>query len=189
MIIINNVVVTREFLEARFACNIPRCKGECCVAGDAGAPLEKEEIGLIEENIDEIKPYMRSKGIDVIEKDGTFDYDDCGNFVTPLVNNEECAFVYFHDNGAAFCAIEKAFSEGKSTFLKPISCHLYPVRLVEKNGFIHLMYHQWSVCVPAVRKGIKDGMPLYKYLKSPLIRRFGEDWYNQLLKEIAVRIK
>lgn len=184
MIILDNVVVTDKFLEARFCCNLLRCKGECCVAGDAGAPLEPLEVGMIEENIEAIKPYMRKEGIKAIENNDVYDYDDFGNMVTPLVNDEECAFVYFHENGTALCAIEKAFLEGKTDFQKPISCHLYPIRLMEKDGFIHIVYHEWSVCVPAKKKGEKEGIPLYVFLKNPLIRRFGAYWYERLVKVI-----
>lgn len=134
MIIIDNVIVTDEFLNARFCCQLSRCKGECCIAGDAGAPLDPEEVGIIEENIEMIKPYMRPEGIEAIEQNDVYDYDDEGNMVTQLVNNEECAFVYFHENGTALCAIEKAYNEGKIDFWKPISCHLYPIRLIEKTA-------------------------------------------------------
>lgn len=184
MIIIDNVVVSDEFLNAQFSCNLACCKGRCCVEGDAGAPLEPEEVGLIEEYFDDIKPYMRPEGIAVVEENDVFDYDDCGDLVTPLVNDEECVYVYFHDNGTALCAIEKAYLEGKIDFWKPISCHLYPIRLVEKDGLTHIMYHEWSVCVSAKRKGERDGIPLYKYLKAPLIRRFGAEWYDKLVAAI-----
>ena len=181
MIILDNIVVTDDFLNARFCCNLALCKGECCVAGDAGAPLEDAEIGLIEDNLEAIKPYMRPEGIKVVENNDVYDYDDFGELVTPLVNGEECAFVYFHENGTALCAIEKAYLEGKTDFWKPISCHLYPIRLMEKDGFTHIVYHEWSVCTPAKRKGEKDGIPLYKFLRGPMIRKFGEDWYNRLV--------
>lgn len=184
MIIIDNVIVTDGFLNARFCCQLARCKGECCVGGDAGAPLEPEEVGIIEENIESIIPFMTHDGIKAIEENDFYDYDDFGSLTTQLVNGGECAFVYFHDNGTALCAIEKAYLEGKIDFRKPISCHLYPIRLMEKDGFIHLMYHEWSVCVPAKRFGEKERIPLYKFLKEPLIRRFGENWYERLVKQI-----
>lgn len=184
MIIIDNVVVTDEFINARFCCNLAACKGECCVAGDAGAPLEIDEVGCLEDNIETILPYMRAEGIAVIEEQGVFDYDENGDLVTPLVDDAECAFVYFHDNGAAMCAIEKAFLEGKIDFQKPISCHLYPIRLVERNGFIHILYHEWSVCVSARRKGEKNGITLWKFLKGPMERRFGVEWYQRLEKQL-----
>lgn len=184
MIIIENTIVSQEFIDAHFMCDLSRCKGECCVAGDAGAPLEEEEIGMIEDNLEGIKPFMEKKGIAVVEKDGVFDYDETSSLVTPLVNNAECAFVVFR-NKIAYCAIEQAFYAGKSDFIKPISCHLYPIRLVEKNGFTYIQYHQWSVCVPAVKKGNNQGIPLYEMLKGALVRQFGVAWYNKLLEAIA----
>ena len=162
MIILDNVIVTDEFLNAQFCCCLPRCKGWCCVEGDAGAPLEPDEVSSIEENYDAIKAYMRPEGIQVIEENDVYDYDENGELVTPLVNGAECAFVYFHENGTALCAIEKAYLEGK--------CDIY--------------YHEWSVCVPAKRKGEKEGIPLWKFLKGPLVRKFGEDWYQRLEQKI-----
>jgi hypothetical protein len=183
MIIIGNTIVSDEFLQARFICDLPRCKGDCCVKGDAGAPLEAEEISLLEDNLNQIKPFMTEAGILAVNQYGVFDYDEKGNYVTPLVNDRECAFTGFHDNGVSYCTIEKAFEAGKSNFRKPVSCHLYPVRLTEKEGFIHLNYHRWSICVPAIRKGEKAGLPLYRFLKDALIRKFGEAWYEALEKE------
>jgi hypothetical protein len=187
MIIINNTIITEELITEHFICDLPRCKGDCCVSGDAGAPLEDEEVGMIEDNLDSIKAYMSEEGIAVIENEGLLDYDESGRLVTPLINGRECAFTGFHENGVSFCAIEKAWLAGESDFRKPVSCHLYPVRLEEKNGFIHLHYHQWSICVPAKRKGHKAGLPLYKFLKDALVRKFGSDWYNQLEKEAKKR--
>jgi hypothetical protein len=184
MIFINDTIVSETFIQAQFVCDLPRCKGDCCVSGDAGAPLEENEISLLEDYLDDIKPFMIADGIKVVETDGVYDYDEMGNLVTPLVNGSACAFAGFHDNGTSFCAIEKSFLAGKIDFKKPISCHLYPVRLLQKDGFTHINYHQWSICVPAIRKGNKEGVPLYKFLKEPLIRRFGEEWYKQLCKEI-----
>lgn len=184
MIIIDNTIVRDDLIQARFICDLPRCKGDCCVGGDAGAPLEDHEIELMEDEFEIYRAYMTEAGIKVIEEQGVFDYDELGNLVTPLVNDRECAFAGFHENGVSFCAIEKAWLEGKTTFRKPVSCHLYPVRLLKKDGFTHLTYHQWSICVPAKRKGEKAGLPLYKFLKEALVRRFGEEWYARLEAEV-----
>ncbi|MBS4057037.1 MAG: DUF3109 family protein [Bacteroidales bacterium] len=183
MIIIDNTIVSTAFLQAHFICDLSRCKGNCCVLGDAGAPLDEKEIGLLEDQLDGIRPYMTEAGLRVVDEQGVFDYDAGGQFVTPLVNDRECAFTNFHQNGVSYCAIEKAFSDGNSSFRKPVSCHLYPVRLAEKDGFIHILYHQWSICVPAVRKGNQARLPLYVFLKEALIRRFGAEWYDRLDKE------
>jgi hypothetical protein len=183
MIIIDNTVVSKDFLRAFFVCDLPRCKGDCCVKGDAGAPLDEPEISLLEDNLDMIKPFMFAYGVRFVEQNGVFDYDENGNFVTPLINGRECVFAGFYDNGVSFCAIEKAYEAGKSGFRKPISCHLYPVRLVEKDGFVHVNYHRWSICMPAVRKGGSKTVLLYRFLKEALCRRFGAAWYAKLEKE------
>ncbi len=187
MIIINDTIISEGLISARFICDLPRCKGDCCVSGDAGAPLEDNEIGMIEDDLEQIMEFMTDAGKQIVNENGVFDYDIVGNLVTPLVNDRECAFTGFHDNGVSFCAIEKAWLAGKTAFRKPVSCHLYPVRLEKKDGFIHVNYHQWSICVPAIRKGEKAGLPLYKFLKEALIRYFGEDWYNHLEKEVKSR--
>ena len=182
MIIIDNILVSDELKEIRFACDLQACKGDCCVDGDAGAPLEEEEISIIEDDLVEIIPYMTKEGIDVVKKNGVFEYDVDGEYVTPLVNDDECAFVYT-EGGISYCAIEKAFREGKINFKKPISCHLYPVRLTYVGQTLAVNYHEWYMCSSALHCGSKKEVPLYKYLKEPLIRKFGETWYNKLVVE------
>jgi uncharacterized protein DUF3109 len=186
MIIVDDILVTDDITDVYFACNLSACKGDCCVAGDAGAPLEEEEISIIEDDIDEIIPNMTKKGVEVIRKIGVFEYDEDGTYVTPLVNEEECAFVYWK-NGISYCAIEKSFIEGKIDFQKPISCHLYPIRLSNVGQAIAINYHSWDVCSPALLKGKQIGDPLYKYLKTPLIRKFGSDWYKNLVNRIELK--
>ncbi len=180
MIIVDDILVSDEIKEVYFACDLTACKGDCCVAGDAGAPLDEEEISMIEDDIDEIIPYMTEEGKRIIKNVGVFEYDEDGTYVTPLVNDAECAFVYWKDN-ISYCAIEKAFLEKKIIFQKPISCHLYPVRLSKVGESIAVNYHQWEVCKPAIINGKKAGLPLYSYLKQPLTRRFGADWYEKLV--------
>ncbi len=179
MIIIDDTLVSEELKTIQFSCNLSQCHGDCCVEGDAGAPLEEEEISILEDYIEEIKPYMAEKGRKVVEKSGVFDYDTDGEYVTPLVNDRECAFVYF-ENGISYCAIEKAWMEGKINFQKPISCHLYPVRLSKLSRHIAVNYDRWSICHAALLKGKQENLPLYKFLKTPLIRKFGEAWYHKL---------
>ncbi len=183
MIIIGDTIVSDDLIDVKFCCNLAACKGACCVEGDAGAPLEEDEISELEDCIDIIKPYMTKEGKKAIEQSGVFDYDSDGEFVTPLLNDNECAFVYF-EKGIAFCAIEKAWNEKKIKFQKPISCHLYPVRLGKLKEGIAVNYHKWEVCKPAIIKGKELGLPVYKFLKDSLTRKFGEGWYNQL-KEVA----
>ena len=183
MIIVDDILVSDEIKEVYFACDLSACKGECCVAGDAGAPLDEEEISILEDDIDEIKKYMTKAGMDVVENIGVFEYDTDGEYVTPLVKDAECAFVYF-ENGISYCAIEKAFLKGKTDFQKPISCHLYPIRLSHVGPSLAINYHSWQICSTALLAGKKLGVPLYKYLKQPLIRKFGETWYGKLVKEL-----
>ena len=184
MIEIDDKIIATDILTEEFCCPLDECKGECCVDGNAGAPLEIEEVDILEEEYENYKPFMTPEGIEVVEREGFMYVDTDGDYCTPLVNDAECAYSVV-ENGVTLCAIEKAYLEGKIDFWKPISCHLYPIRLVEKDGFIHVMYHEWSVCVPAKRKGEKEGIPLYKFLKGPMIRRFGEDWYERFVKQIV----
>jgi hypothetical protein len=179
MIIIDDTLISEELKTVYFSCNLSECRGDCCVEGDAGAPLEEEEISILEDYLEYIKPYMSPEGKAVVEKNGVFDYDTDGEYVTPLVKDRECAFVYFQ-NGISYCAIEKVWNEGKIPFQKPISCHLYPVRLKRLNDHTAVNYDRWDICKAALIKGKQDQMPLYKYLKTPLIRKFGKQWYQKL---------
>lgn len=187
MLKIDHVLVSDELKDTYFACHLKVCNGNCCVEGDAGAPLEEEEISILEDYIDEVKSYMTDQGKEVIEKNGVFDYDADGDYVTPLVKNRECAFVY-KENGINFCAIEKAFLEGEIKFQKPVSCHLYPIRLSKVGEFTAVNYHKWNICAPAIIKGRQEGIPLYVYLKASLTRKFGAAWYEKLVKELKNRI-
>ncbi len=183
MIIVENTIVSDDLKDIFFSCDLKACRGDCCVEGDAGAPLEEEEISLLEDYIDQIKPFMTGAGRKEVEKTGVFEYDMDGEMVTPLVNGKECAFAVF-ENGIAFCAIEKAWLEGKSAFRKPVSCHLYPVRITKLKNHIAVNYHKWNICKAALLKGKKDNMPLYKFLKEPLTRKFGAGWYRKLTEAI-----
>jgi len=182
MMVIDEILVSDEIKEIKFACDLHACKGDCCVDGDAGAPLDEEEISILEDDIDEILPFMTKEGIEVVKNTGVFVYDIDGEYVTPLVNDEECAFVYT-EKGISYCAIEKAYLEGKIEFQKPISCHLYPVRLTYVGQTLAVNYHEWHICAPALNSGNKLGTPLYKYLKAPLTRKFGDAWYKKLVAE------
>lgn len=178
---IGKALVSDDIKEVHFVCKLSACNGDCCVEGDAGAPLEEEEISILEDYIDEIKPYMTEEGRLASDLVGVFDYDTDASYVTPLVNNRECAFVY-KENGINFCAIEKAYLEGKIKFKKPLSCHLYPIRLKDIGEFTAVNYDKWNICKPALINGKDLGIPLYKFLKEPLIRKFGENWYKELVE-------
>jgi hypothetical protein len=186
MLIIDNILISDDIFKQYFVCNLSCCKGLCCVEGDAGAPLEEEEISILEDYLDQIKPFMTKEGIEVVKQGGVFDYDIDGILVTPLVNDKDCAFICF-DNDIAQCAIEKAFLERQIDFPKPISCHLYPIRITNHNGFERLNYHQWKICHHARTNGKRLNVSVFEFLKSPLIRKYGEQWFNKVKKNIMLR--
>lgn len=181
MIQLENTLISDDLKTVHFSCDLEKCKGACCVEGDAGAPLDEEEISLLEDYIDEIKPFMVPEGISEVELMGVFDYDAEGNFVTPLVHGKECVFVYF-DQEIARCAIELAFQEKKIPFAKPISCHLYPIRIKSTPVNDLLNYHKWPICQKALEKGYNEKTPLYQFLEGALIRKYGRAWYNKFVK-------
>lgn len=180
MIAIDKTLVSDDLLDRKFVCDLVACKGECCVAGDSGAPLEPEEEAILKSILPEVIPYMNKEGIKEIKKSGVALIDSDGDLVTPLVDGvKHCAFVIFEDS-IAKCAIEKAYYDGKIKFKKPVSCHLYPVRITKYKEFDAVNYQEWDVCKPACSCGEKLGVPVYKFLKEPLIRKYGKVWYKQL---------
>lgn len=181
MIAIDNTLISEDLLDKKFVCDLNACKGACCVAGDSGAPLDKEELPVLESVLESVKPYMVKKGIKAIEKHGSYVIDSDGDYTTTLVSDgAECAFVYFDENKIAKCAIEKAYLDGKIKWQKPISCHLYPVRITKHKSYDAVNYDKWVICKPACECGEKLDVPVYKFLKTPLIRKYGKDWYKQL---------
>ncbi len=187
MIAIDNTLISEDLLEKRFVCDLNACKGACCVAGDSGAPLDKSELNLLDALFEKVKPFMVPKGIKAVEKHGSYVIDEDGDYTTTLVSpGAECAFVYFDETKTAKCAIEKAYNEGLISWKKPISCHLYPVRVSKHRAYEAVNYHKWDVCKPACDCGKKLDVPVYKFLKEPLIRKFGPDWYRQLEKSAAL---
>ena len=179
MIQIGDKIVSRDLFEQHFICHLQKCEGNCCVFGDSGAPLEEEEVKILESHIDSIKPYMRAEGLVEINRQGTWMVDRDGDKVTPLVGGEECAYVVFED-GIAWCAIEKAFKAGSIPFQKPISCHLYPIRLSPLKKGVALNYHRWSICEPARILGQQERMPVFRFLKDPITRLYGPAFYQEL---------
>ncbi len=186
MIAIGKTLISEEVIEKQFICDLNACKGACCVKGDYGAPLEDEELPMIEAVYEKVKPYMRKEGIAAVEKQGKYLRYEKNEWVTPLVKGKECAYVYFEDT-IAKCAIEKAYYDGKIDWKKPISCHLYPIRLTkQKNGYEAINYDRWNICNPACKLGKSLQVPVFKFLKESLIRRYGEDWYIEL--ELAAHL-
>ena len=171
-------------IEEQFVCDLGKCKGECCISGDAGAPLENDELYEIEEAYPTILNMLSEDGKKSIETYGLYTKDDDGDWVTPLVNgNKECAYVIF-EKGVATCAFEKAHSVGKISFRKPISCHLYPIRIKKLKNYEAVNYDRWDICSAACTLGKNLKVPVYKFLKDALIRKYGAQWYMEL--EIAV---
>ena len=170
-----------DVFEKHFVCDLNACKGACCVEGDSGAPLLAVEERTLEEIYEKVKPFMRKEGITVIENQGVAAYDAERDLTTPLVNNRECCFVV-KENGVSLCSIEKAYSDGKIDFKKPISCHLFPIRIKEYRDFDAVNYEEINICKPACECGSKLEVPVYVFLKESLIRKYGADWYKELLE-------
>lgn len=176
---IGKTIVSEEVLEKEFVCNLSACKGECCIDGDAGAPVEDDEVEILKAVYDKVKPFLRPEGIKAIEEQGTSVYGDDDEYETPLIEGGECAYVIY-ENEMALCGIEKAYNEGLIDWKKPISCHLYPIRIKEFSSFSAVNYHKWHICSDACTLGQELSVPVYKFLKAPLIRKYGEDWYKEL---------
>ena len=183
MIIVDDCIVSDDIAECRFGCSLECCKGMCCIEGDAGAPLDADEIPLLQSLLPKIEPYMTPEGIEAVHSQSVAAADPDGQPTTTLVNNRECAFVVQH-NGVALCAIESAFRNGDIDFRKPVSCHLYPIRVDDYGEFRAVNYHRWNVCQPSLTNPDTIKTPLYVYLKEPLVRKFGQAWYDELVKQI-----
>lgn len=180
MLQIQDTLVSLDLLERHFLCDLASCKGECCIEGDAGAPITEDERREIENLlpgiIDDLSPAAR----EVIARDGVAYVDEEGDLVTSLVASGQCVFATFGPGGMCYCAIEKAWREGRVGFMKPISCHLYPVRIKEYPTFTAVNYHRWKICKCAETLGRAKGLRAYKFLREPLVRRFGQEWYDEL---------
>ena len=181
LIEVGDVILSTDILTECFCCDLDACGGICCVEGDAGAPLTLDEVGELENVLDEVWPDLSAAAQAVIDQQGVAYTDRDGDLVTSIVNGKDCVFTCYNEKGCCFCATEKAFREGRTSWCKPISCYLYPIR--EKRfagGLIGLNYHRWNVCSEAVKRGRELNLPVYKFLRDPLIKRFGEEWYKEL---------
>ena len=182
MIEIGKTIVSLDVLEEYFLCDLMKCKGACCVEGDSGAPLTKEEAVEIENIFPDVEPYMTQEGKSAVEQQGVSLIDNDGDLVTPLVETKECAFTFKDEHGITRCAIEKAYLDGRVSFRKPVSCHLFPIRITEYKRFDAVNYQKIPICRPARKCGNSSKQPLYLFLKEPLIRRYGSEWYEQLIE-------
>lgn len=183
MIQIGNAILSFDVFEKHFLCDLMACKGACCVEGDSGAPLSKEEAVLIEKFYPVFEKYLSEQNKKVVQKEGFALIDSDGDLVTPLYNNRECAYTFRNENGITKCAIEKAYFNGEIDFRKPVSCHLFPIRITSYKDFDAVNYQRLDICKPGRECGAKNKLPLYQFLKEALIRKYGETWYAEL--EIA----
>jgi hypothetical protein len=180
MINIDEVLVSDDLLESYFVCDLEQCKGACCVEGDLGAPLEINELRLVRESFDRIKSYLTEEGIAQIKRHGPYVKDFEGDYSTPTIGGKECAYSVYDEKGVLKCGFELAWKDGKSAFRKPVSCHLYPVRVKQTKINRIVNYERWHICDPACKLGQSLQVPLYVFLKEALIRKFGIDWYEEL---------
>ena len=178
------MLLSSDIITEKFCCDLEACKGICCVEGDAGAPVTVEEIAELENVVEHIVDDLSPEALKVLEEQGVAYTDEEGDLVTSIVNGKDCVFTCYGEDGSCYCAIEKAYRAGKCNFYKPVSCHLYPIRIGDYGPYKAVNYHRWDVCKAAVLLGKAKDMPVYKFLREPLIRKFGEEWYKEL--EIAV---
>ncbi len=187
MIIIDNVLVSDEIVQEQFVCDLAKCKGGCCVDGDAGAPLEESEKRNIDEVLETVKPYLNERSLREIEKQGRYVWNDEFGWVTPAIDGGVCVYATFDDRGIVKCGIEQAYRDGKIAWKKPISCHLFPVRIAKSNDgqqdYVNYEPRE-DLCKPACKLGKKMKVPVYQFLKEPLIRKYGDEFFNTL-DEIA----
>lgn len=183
MIEIGRTIISRDIFEKKFVCDLPRCKGACCIEGDSGAPVTPEEAEIIKITYSIFKKYLPEGHQKEVRKQGFSVIDKEGDLVTPLVNSRQCAYSFYGENGILKCSIEKAFMQGEISFRKPVSCHLFPIRIKEYKRFDAVNYEGLDICKPGCRLGEKVQTPLYRFLKEPLIRKYEEEWYHEV--EIA----
>lgn len=186
---LGKTIVSEGIIEKDFVCNLSACKGICCVKGEAGAPLDKEETKILEDIYPKVKPFLRKEGIEAIEKHGTWITSDFDELETPLIDGADCAYVIFDEKKTALCGIEEAYNQGIIDWKKPISCHLYPVRVKEYSEFSAVNYHKWEICNDACTLGKELQVPVYKFVKQALIRKFGQNWYDELEKVADKHLK
>ncbi|WP_018462697.1 DUF3109 family protein [Segatella paludivivens] len=185
---VGNVLVSPDIFTEKFCCDLDKCKGQCCVEGDAGAPVTLDEIGGIEDSLDTIWTDMSASAQAIVDKQGVAYVDQEGDLVTSIVNGKDCVFTCY-ENGCCLCALERAYRAKKTDFVKPISCALYPIRVKAfNNDTFGINYNRWDVCKDAVIKGKELNLPVYKFLEGPLTRRFGVEWYKELC-EVAEQLK
>ena len=189
MILIDNTCISDDIEDQLFVCDLDKCKGACCVEGDSGAPLDEDELEILDKIYPMVEPYLSEAGKAAIAKEGTDTTDWEGDYVTPIIDGKECAYAIYDKRGILKCGIEEAYNDGKIEYKKPISCHLYPIRVTKYEQYHALNYDRWQICSDACVLGQELSVPVYKFLKDPLIRAYGPKWYKQLTDEIDDRQK
>lgn len=180
MLQIQNTLVSLDLIERFFCCDLDACLGQCCIDGDAGAPVTREECDAIRRALPAVEPLMLPRGVEEVRRNGVSYIDQEGDLVTTIVDGQNCAFSCYAPGGKCLCALEQAWSQGLTDFRKPASCHLYPVRLKQIGDMTALNFHRWKICRPAEALGRKLGIRAYQFLKEPLTARFGREWYDEL---------
>lgn len=188
MILLENTIVSEDILEKNFICNLSACKGACCIEGDSGAPITQDELEVLEAELENIKPYLTEVSLEAIKTQNFWEKDGDGDLVTTCLPTGECNFSLRDEAGMLKCGIEQAYRDGKASIQKPLSCHLYPIRISNVGEFEALNYHRWDICKPACKLGEEHQVAVYQFLKEPLIRKFGAYWYHEL-DEIAKQWK
>ena len=184
MIEVGQVILTDDIKDEYFVCDLAKCKGGCCVEGDLGAPLLEDELGILDDIYPEVEPFLNDAGRAAIEKQGKYILDEDNEYSTPTIGGKEFAYEIYDDAGILKCGIEMAQLAGKINYQKPISCHLYPLRVTRYEKFEAVNYDRWYICKDACTNGMNLKVPLYKFLRQPLQRKYGKDWYDELLNII-----
>ena len=187
MIVVDNTVISDDIADNYFVCDLHKCKGACCVEGDLGAPLEEKELKQIDDVFDVVEPYLSKEGKEAIDQQGRYVFDEDKEFSTPTINGKECAYSIYDKNGVLKCSMEQAYLDGKTDFKKPISCHLYPIRITKYDEYDAINYDRWEICNPACHVGKELKVPLFKFLKEALVRKYGQKWYAKFVKLIDKR--
>lgn len=178
---LGKTIVSEDIIEKEFVCNLSACKGKCCVDGEAGAPLDEDELKILMDIYPKVKPFLRPEGIEAIEDQGLFTMNE-GEYETTLIDGKDCAYAIYDANNIVKCGIEEAYNQGAIDWKKPISCHLYPIRITDYREFSAVNYHKWPICDDACTLGKELQVPIYKFVKDALIRKFGKEWYSSLEK-------
>jgi hypothetical protein len=188
MVRIDDKIISLDLFQKHFLCDLPKCLGSCCVEGESGAPLEDNETAVLDEVYPAIKHLISAEAVEIIDRNGTWETDADGDKVTPIIHGRECVYTYFDGDGVCKCAIEAAHDEGLLDFKKPVSCHLYPIRIDKYKNHEAVNYHVWPVCNPARELGKQIGMPVFRFLKEPIIRKYGELFYTEM-EEVAILLE